>query len=361
MDKIWLKAYPKGVPAEIDYTRYTSLVHLMEESFLRYAKRNAYVCMDKFMTYREVDQLSLKLAAFLQSRGLQKGARVAIMMPNVLQYPIAIAAILRAGYTAVNVNPLYTPRELEHQLKDSGTEAIIIMENFATTLEQVIGRTQVKHVVVTSMGEMLGGYKGMLVDFVVRKVKKMVPAFSLPQAISFKKALALGGGMQLKPVKIVHDDIAFLQYTGGTTGLSKGAALSQRNVTANVLQNDAWGQPALERAPKVEALSIVCALPLYHIFALTSCCLMGTRMGALNILIPNPRDIPGLVKTLSAHKISMFPAVNTLYNGLLNNPDFAKLDFSLLKACNGGGTAVQQAVAERWKKVTACAIVEGYG
>ena len=361
MEKLWLASYPKGMPEQIDYTQYRSLVHMMEESFQKYAQRNAYVCMNKFMTYGEVDKLSKVFAAWLQSRGLAKGARVAIMMPNVLQYPIAIAAVLRAGYTAVNVNPLYTPRELEHQLNDSGSEAIIILENFATTLEQVIRKTKIKHVVVTSMGEMLGGVKGMLVNFVVRNVKKMVPAFSLPQAIRFKQAMSDGARMTLTPVALGHDDIAFLQYTGGTTGVSKGAALSHRNVVANVLQNEAWAQPALSKAPTVEALTIVCALPLYHIFALTACCLMGTRLGGLNVLIPNPRDIPGLVKTLSSHKISMLPAVNTLYNGLLNNADFAHLDFSELKVCNGGGTAVQAAVAERWKKITGCTIIEGYG
>lgn len=361
MDKFWLQSYPKGVPAEINYQQYTSLVHMLEESFQKYAQRKAYVCMDKYLTYGEVDDLSKKFAAWLQSKGLEKGARVAIMMPNVLQYPVVIAAVLRAGYTAVNVNPLYTPRELEHQLNDSGSEAIIILENFATTLQQVLSKTKIKHVVVTSMGDLMGGLKGMVVNFAVRHIKKMVPEFSLPTAISFKKVLADGAALQLKPVTITHDDIAFLQYTGGTTGVSKGATLSHRNVTANVLQNEAWAQPALSKAPKVESMTIVCALPLYHIFALTSCCLMGTRLGGLNILIPNPRDIPGLVKTLSSHQISMLPAVNTLYNGLLNNPDFAKLDFSLLKACNGGGTAVQKSVAERWQAVTGCPIVEGYG
>lgn len=361
MDKFWLQSYPKGVPAEINYQQYTSLVHMLEESFQKYAERKAYVCMDKYLTYGEVDDLSKKFAAWLQSKGLEKGARVAIMMPNVLQYPVVIAAVLRAGYTAVNVNPLYTPRELEHQLNDSGAEAIIILENFATTLQQVLSKTKIKHVVVTSMGDLLGGLKGTIVNFAVRHIKKMVPEFSLPTAISFKKVLADGASLQLKPVTITHDDIAFLQYTGGTTGVSKGATLSHRNVTANVLQNEAWAQPALNKAPKVESMTIVCALPLYHIFALTSCCLMGTRLGGLNILIPNPRDIPGLVKTLSSHQISMLPAVNTLYNGLLNNPDFAKLDFSLLKACNGGGTAVQKSVAERWQAVTGCPIIEGYG
>jgi long-chain acyl-CoA synthetase len=361
MEKFWLKSYPKGVPAEIDYTQYRSLVHLMEESFRKYASRNAYVCMDKFLTYAQVDEYSKKLAAWLQGRGLKKGARVAIMMPNVLQYPIAIAAILRAGYTVVNVNPLYTARELEHQLKDSGAEAIIILENFATTLEHVIAKTSVKHVVVASMGEMLGGLKGLIVNFVVRNVKKMVPAFQLPNAVRFKRALSEGAGMSLRPVELGQDDIAFLQYTGGTTGISKGATLSHRNVIANVLQNEAWAQPVLDKEPKVEALIIVCALPLYHIFALTACCLFGTRMGAMNILIPNPRDIGGFIKELSKYKFNMLPAVNTLYNGLLNHPDFAKLDFSGLKVCNGGGMAVQKAVNDKWLKVTGRPIVEGYG
>jgi long-chain acyl-CoA synthetase len=361
MEKIWLKSYPPGVPAEIDYTQYRSLVHLLEEAFRKYASRNAYVCMDKFLTYAEVDGYSRKLGAWLQSKGLKKGARVAIMMPNVLQYPIAMAAVLRAGYTVVNVNPLYTPRELEHQLSDSGAEAIIILENFATTLEQVISRTQVKHVVVASMGEMLGGLKGMIVNFVVRNVKKMVPPFSLPNAVRFKQALSEGAGMTLKPVELGQDDIAFLQYTGGTTGVSKGATLLHRNVIANVLQNEAWAQPLLNKEPKVEALTIVCALPLYHIFALTACCLFGTRAGGMNILIPNPRDIPGLIKTLSKHKFHMFPAVNTLYNALLNHPDFGKLDFSELKCCNGGGMAVQKAVSDKWRKITGHPILEGYG
>jgi long-chain acyl-CoA synthetase len=361
MEKIWLKSYPKGVPAEIDVTQYRSLVHLLEESFRKFASRNAYVCMDKFLTYGEVDALSQRLGAWLQSKGLKKGARVAIMMPNVLQYPIAIAAVLRAGYTVVNVNPLYTPRELEHQLNDSGAEAIIILENFATTLEHVIGKTKIKHVIVGSMGEMLGGLKGMIVNFVVRNVKKMVPAFSLPNATRFKQALAEGARLTFKPVDLHQDDVAFLQYTGGTTGVSKGATLLHRNVIANVLQNDAWAQPALQKAPLVEPLTMVCALPLYHIFALTACCLMGTRWGALNILIPNPRDIPGFVKELSKYQFNLLPAVNTLYNGLLNNPDFAKLDFSKLKICNGGGMAVQQAVNDKWLKITGCPIVEGYG
>jgi len=361
MEKFWLKAYPKGVPAEIDYTQYRSLVQLLEESFRKYASRNAYVCMDKFITFGDVDAMSIKVAAWLQGLGLKKGARVAVMMPNVLQYPVAIAGILRAGYTVVNVNPLYTPRELEHQLNDSGSEAIIILENFATTLEQVIAKTPVKHVVVASMGDLLGGFKGMLVNFVVRNVKKLVPAFSLPNAVPFKRMLADGARMTFKPADLGHDDVAFLQYTGGTTGVSKGATLLHRNIIANVLQSDAWLQPVLEKEPKVEQLTVVCALPLYHIFALTSCCLLGTRAGALNILIPNPRDIGGFIKELGKYKFNMFPAVNTLFNGLLNHPEFSKLDFSGLKVSNGGGMAVQRSVAERWFKTTGCPIAEGYG
>jgi long-chain acyl-CoA synthetase len=361
MEKIWIRSYPTGVPAEIDFTRYRSLVQLMDEAFSQYANRNAYACMGKFMTYADVDALSKQLGAWLQGQGLARGARVALMMPNVLQYPIALAAVLRAGYIVVNVNPLYTPRELEYQLNDSGAEAIIILENFAHTLEKVIARTKVKTVVLASMGEMLGTAKGLLVNFVVRNVKKMVPDFSLPQAVTFSAALREGASMRLQPASLGHDDIAFLQYTGGTTGLSKGAMLSHRNVIANLLQNEAWLQPAMDKPPKVEALVFVCALPLYHIFALTVCCLMGTRVGGMNILIPNPRDIPGLVKELSKHRFNMLPAVNTLYNALLNHPDFAKLDFSSLKLCNGGGMAVQKAVNDRWRAVTGKSIIEGYG
>ncbi len=361
MDKFWIKGYPKGVPAEIDYTRYRSLVQLLDEAFSKYASRNAYVCMDKFMTYGELDVMSKKLGAWLQAQGLSKGARVAIMMPNVLQYPVAIAAILRAGFTVVNVNPLYTPRELEHQLNDSGAEAIIILENFATTLEKVVARTKVKVAVVASMGDLLGTAKGAVVNFVVRNIKKMVPAYSLPQALRFNQVLKQAERMVLKPVELGHDDIAFLQYTGGTTGLSKGAMLSHRNVIANILQNEVWLQPAMDKPPKVDAMIFVCALPLYHIFALTVCCLMGTRLGGMNILIPNPRDIPGLVKELGKYKFNILPAVNTLYNGLLHNADFAKLDFSALKLCNGGGMAVQKAVNDRWRQITGKSIVEGYG
>jgi long-chain acyl-CoA synthetase len=361
MDKIWLKSYPPGVPAEIDPDQYGSLVQLLEESFQKYAANNAFVCMDKFLTYGELDSMSKRLAAWLQSRGMTKGARVAVMMPNVLQYPVALAAILRAGYTVVNVNPLYTPRELEHQLKDSGAEAIIVLENFAHTLQQVMGKTPVRHVVVASMGEMLGGAKGMLVNFVVRSVKKMVPEFSLPSSVRFKDALAQGARMPFQPVPLKNSDVAFLQYTGGTTGVSKGATLTHRNVIANLLQGEAWSAVAMNEEPVVEFPTIVCALPLYHIFALTVCALWGMRVGALNILIPNPRDIPGFIKELGKYKFNSLPAVNTLYNALVNHPDFKHLDFSGLKLANGGGMAVQQAVNDQWKAITGKCIIEGYG
>jgi len=361
MDKIWLKSYPDSVPAEIDCTQYRSVTHLLEESFQKYADRNAFVCMDKFLTYRELDKLSLQMGAWLQSKGLKTGARVAIMLPNVLQYPVAMAAILRAGYTVVNVNPLYTPRELQHQLIDSGSEAIIVLENFATTVEQVLPHTQVKHVIVATMGDLLGGLKGTIVNFVVRNIKKMVPAFSLPNAISFNKMLAEGARQSLTPVQQGHDDIVFLQYTGGTTGVSKGAMLLHRNVIANVLQNEAWISPVMTKEMRATSMGFMCALPLYHIYSLTVSALMGMRVGGLNVLIPNPRDIPGFVKELSKHKIVVFPAVNTLYNALLNNADFAKLDFSSYKVCNGGGMALQRNVAERWLKLTGCPLIEGYG
>ncbi|MBR0957810.1 long-chain fatty acid--CoA ligase [Bradyrhizobium japonicum] len=360
MERIWLKQYPPGVPADIEPTQYASLVDLLEESFTKFADRKAFICMDKSISYRDLDQMSVALAAYLQGRGLQRGARVAIMMPNVLQYPVATAAVLRAGYAVVNVNPLYTPRELEHQLKDSGAEAIIVLENFAHTVEQVIAKTQVKHVIVASMGDLLG-FKGVIVNLVVRRVKKMVPAWSLPGAVAFNDALSSGRGMAFNKPKLSPGDVAFLQYTGGTTGLSKGATLLHRNIVANVLQNDAWLQPALAAPPHVDQLMIVCALPLYHIFALTACYLLAVRAGGCNLLIPNPRDIPGFIKELAKYQVNSFPAVNTLYNGLMHHPDFKKLDFSKLKISNGGGMAVQRPVADQWKAITGCFIAEGYG
>jgi long-chain acyl-CoA synthetase len=360
MERIWLKQYPAGVPADIDVTHYTSLVELLEESFAKFSDRKAFICMDKSISYRDLDEMSLALAAYLQSKGLPKGARVALMMPNVLQYPVATAAVLRAGYAVVNVNPLYTPRELEHQLKDSGAEAIIVLENFATTVQQVLAKTAVKHVIIGSMGDMLG-LKGVIVNLVVRRVKKMVPAYSSPGAVSFNDAVAAGRGMKFSKPTIVPDDVAFLQYTGGTTGVSKGATLLHRNILANVLQNDAWLQPALAAPPHVEQLFIVCALPLYHIFALTACYLLAVRAGGVNLLIPNPRDMAGFIKELMKYQVNSFPAVNTLYNGLLHHPDFNKIDFSKLKISNGGGMAVQRPVADQWKKATGCGIAEGYG
>ncbi|HWT71344.1 MAG TPA: long-chain-fatty-acid--CoA ligase [Oxalicibacterium sp.] len=361
MDRFWLQSYSKGVPAEIDFTQYGSLVQLLEEAFREHAQRHAYVCMDKFLTYRDVDVLSDRLGAWLQSTGLKKGARVALMMPNILQYPVAIAAVLRAGYVVVNVNPLYKPRELQHQLVDSGAEAIIILENFACTLQSVIAHTQIQHVVIASMGDLLGRMKGALVNFAVRHVKKIVPPFALSGTVRFNDALAEGAELTLQRPTLKHDDVAFLQYTGGTTGLAKGATLTHRNIIANVLQNESWIAPVIRREPRPAQLNFVCALPLYHIFALTACCMLGTRLGVMNILIPNPRDIGGLVKELGKYPFHLLPAVNTLYNGLLNHPDFAKLDFSHLMLCNGGGMAVQQVVAERWRAVTGCLINEGYG
>jgi long-chain acyl-CoA synthetase len=360
MERIWLKQYPPGVPADIDLSQYASLVELLEESFAKFSDRKAFICMDKSISYRDLDEMSLAFAAYLQSKGLQKGARVALMMPNVLQYPIATAAVLRAGYAVVNVNPLYTPRELEHQLKDSGAEAIVVLENFAHTVQQVIGHTALKHVVIGSMGEMLG-LKGVIVNLVVRRVKKMVPAYSLPGATAFNDAIAAGRGIKFSKPKMAPDDVAFLQYTGGTTGVSKGATLLHRNILANVLQNDAWLQPALAVPPHLDQLLIVCALPLYHIFALTACFLLAVRAGGTNLLIPNPRDIAGFIKELMKYQVNSFPAVNTLYNGLMHHPDFKKIDFSKLKISNGGGMAVQRPVAEQWKQITGCSIAEGYG
>jgi long-chain acyl-CoA synthetase len=360
MERIWLKQYPAGVPADIDVTQYSSLVELLEESFAKFSDRKAFICMDKSISYRDLDETSQALAAYLQSKGLQKGARVALMMPNVLQYPISTAAVLRAGYSVVNVNPLYTPRELEHQLKDSGAEAIVVLENFATTVQQVIARTAVKHVIVGSMGDLLG-FKGVIVNLVLRRVKKMVPAFSIPGAVTFNDAIAAGRGLKFTKPVIGREDVAFLQYTGGTTGVSKGATLVHRNVLANVLQNDAWLQPALKKPPHIEQLFIVCALPLYHIFALTACFLLAMRAGGVNLLIPNPRDMQGFIKELGKYQVNSFPAVNTLYNGLLNSPGFDKLDFSKLKTSFGGGMATQKPVADKWLKVTGCPLSEGYG
>src|ERR1700753_3163688 len=360
MERIWLKHYPAGVPADIDTGQYQSLVDLLEESFTKFSDRKAFICMDKSISYRDLDEMSRALGAYLQSKGLAKGARVALMLPNVLQYPIATSAVLRAGYAVVNVNPLYTPRELEHQLKDSGAEAIVVLENFATTVQQVLARTAVKNVIIGSMGDLLG-LKVVLVNLVVGRLKKMVPACAIPGAVSFNDAIAAGRTMTFQKPRLMPDDVAFLQYTGGTTGVSKGATLLHRNILANVLQNDAWLQPALKKPPHVDQLFIVCALPLYHIFALTACFLLAMRAGGVNLLIPNPRDMQGFVKELMKYQVNSFPAVNTLYNGLLHTPGFDKVDFSKLKTSSGGGMSTQKAVAEAWLKVTGCALSEGYG
>jgi len=359
-DRIWLQSYPPNTSADIPPLAHASVAALIEDSFKRYTNRSAYTCMGKTITYGEMDHMSAAIGAWLQSLGLQKGDRVAVMMPNVLQMPVAMAAVLRAGYTVVNVNPLYTPRELEHQLKDSGAKAIVILENFAITLQQVIARTDVKHVCVATMGDLLG-LKGHLVNFVVRKVKKMVPEWSLPGHVSFKSALSSGQGKTLKRVDITPSDVAFLQYTGGTTGVSKGATLSNSNVLSNVLQNDMWLPAAFIKKQAPDVLVYVCALPLYHIFALTVNALMGMAQGAHNILIPNPRDIPGFVKELGKYEFNVFPGLNTLFNALLNNDEFQKLNFKPLLLSLGGGMAVQRPVAERWKELTGCVISEGYG
>jgi long-chain acyl-CoA synthetase len=360
----WLANYEPGVPHQISLGEHHSLVDLLDQSFKQFAKRDMAAFMDVHWTFEQVDALSHSLAAYFQSLGLAKGARIALMMPNVPQYVVAIAAVLRAGYVVVNVNPLYTPRELEHQLKDSGSEVIVILENFATTLQDVLARTPIKTVVVASMGDMLPFFKGLLVNVVVRHVKKMVPAFNLThgkaRVLTFKDALAKGRSAKYTRPVLKPDDVAFLQYTGGTTGVSKGATLVHSNVVANILQNEAWYKPELGKLGGAPLVA-VCALPLYHIFSLTVCYFMGARMGGMNILIANPRDLPGVIKTLSKYRINQFPAVNTLFNALANHPDFAQLDFSGLKVSMGGGMAVQKATAEKWKKVTGCAIVEGYG
>jgi long-chain acyl-CoA synthetase len=360
-DRIWLKSYPKGVPADIDVAQYTSLVTLMEESFKKYASRTAYHFMGKDVTFAQTDSLSQAFAVYLQGLGLVKGDRVAVMMPNVPQYPVVVAAILRAGLVLVNVNPLYTPRELEHQLKDSGSKAIVILENFGVTLEKCIGATQVKHVVLCAMGDMLGLIKGGLVNYVVRNKKKLVPPFNLPGAVRFNAAVAKGSSGSFKKPAIGADDIAVLQYTGGTTGVSKGAVLLHRNLIANILQNEAWSVPLLAEIPASEQVVTLCALPLYHIFAFTYCMMLAMRSGGKLVLIANPRDMPGMLKEMSNHKFHIVPGVNTLFNGMANHPDFKLVDWSSLKAASGGGTAVQGAVAKLWLEKTGRPILEGYG
>ena len=360
-ERIWLSSYPAGVPADIDASIYPSLVALMEESFQKHANKVAYSFMGKDISFAQTDRLSQAFAAYLQSLGLAKGDRVAIMMPNVPQYPVAVAGILRAGFVVVNVNPLYTPRELEHQLKDSGAKAIVIIENFANTLEKCLEATSVKHVVLCAMGDQLGWLKGSLVNYVVRHVKKMVPPFNLPLAVRFNSAIAKGEGALFSKPAIHADEVAVLQYTGGTTGVSKGAVLLHRNLIANVLQSEAWNQPVMVKVPANEQPTGVCALPLYHIFAFTVGMMLSMRTGGKLILIPNPRDIPAVLKELAKHRIHSFPAVNTLFNGLANHPDFSTVDWSHLKVSVGGGTAVQSSVAKLWVDKTACPICEGYG
>ena len=360
-DRVWLSSYPEGVPAEIDASQYDSLVSLMEESFSKFADRTAYSFMGHDIGYRETDVKSQALAAYFQSLGLEKGDRVAVMMPNVPQYPVAVAAILRAGLVVVNVNPLYTPRELAHQLKDSGAKAIVIIENFAVTLQKCIANTQVKYIVMCAMGDMLSLTKGALVNFVVRNMKKMVPDFDLPGAVKFNQALALGRQAVFNKPLVRSDDIAVLQYTGGTTGVSKGAVLLHRNVIANLLQSEAWNDPVMKRVPAHEQPTAVCALPLYHIFAFTVNMMLGMRTGSKNILIPNPRDLTAVLKTLSTQTFHSFPAVNTLFNGLANHPDFDKVNWQNLKVSVGGGMAVTSAVAALWLEKTGCPICEGYG
>jgi long-chain acyl-CoA synthetase len=357
MEKIWLKSYPKGVPAEINVNAYRSIPELIDQNVVKYRDRPAYRCMGKTITFADVDRLSNQFGAWLQSKGLAKGARVAVMMPNVLQYPVAVFGILRAGYTVVNVNPLYTPRELEHQLKDSGAEAIVILENFATTLEKVLPSVPMKHIVVASLGDMLGA-KGLIVNFVVRNVKKLVPAFNLPGAIRFNTMLSEASGMTLKKPDLGPEDIAFLQYTGGTTGLSKGAVLLHRNIIANMEQVSAWFAPT--RDPN-EPMIMVAPLPLYHIYALTCNCLYMLRDGGCCLLIPNPRDIPGFVKELKNNRFTAISGLNTLYNALLNHPEFKDIDFSHMRMSSAGGMAMTKAVADRWKGITNKPILEGYG
>jgi len=357
VDRIWLKQYPKGVPADIDVNEYASLREVFEESCKKYATRPAFTCMGKSITFAELDTLSATFGAWLQAQGCGKGSRVALMMPNILQYPVCLFGTLRAGCTVVNVNPLYTARELEHQLIDSGAEMIVVVENFAHTLQEVIGRTKVRKAIVTSIGELLG-FKGLIVDFVLRHVKKMIPAWSVPGAIRLSVALDEGRRHKLLPAPIGHDDIAFLQYTGGTTGVSKGAILLHRNIVANLLQARAWLRPFLD--PNAREI-VITPLPLYHIFSLTANCLTFMTIGGENVLIPNPRDIPGFVKEMAKFKFSVITGVNTLFNALVNNPEFAKLEFSTLRITLGGGMAVQEAVAVKWKQVTGTPLIEAYG
>lgn len=365
MDKIWLNSYPAGVPHDVNPERYRSLIQLLDESFKTNASSKFSVCMDRWMSYGQLDQLSASLGAWLQTLGLEPGARVAIMLPNVPQFAVTMAAILRAGYTCVNVNPLYTARELEHQLTDSEATAIVILENFAKTLEEVIGRTTIKHVVMTSIGDLLGFWFGNWMTFAVRHLAKMVPAYKLPlvddlQVTSFKQALSLGSSIPLKPTQSDLDSIAFLQYTGGTTGLSKGAVLTHRNIIAAILQADAWFSPALARVGDTRKINGIAALPLYHIFALTLC-LLTIRLGAHLTLVPNPRDVGKFINVLKKRPFHMLPAVNTLFNALLQHPQFKSINFTSLYLSQAGGMAASAGTARDWQDVTGCAMIEGWG
>jgi long-chain acyl-CoA synthetase len=358
MEKIWLKSYPPGMPEEVDLDAYASVTDVFEQAIKRFGKSPCFSNLGTTLTYDEMDRYTDQLASYLQNLpGMDRGDRVAVMMPNVLQNPIAIFAILRAGFTVVNTNPLYTPRELRHQLSDSGARAIIVMENFCHTLDEVIADSPVEHVITTQLGDLLSFPKSLIVNLVVKYIKKLVPEFSLPQRVTFKQALRLGSGQRHKPVPVTHDDIAFLQYTGGTTGVAKGAMLTHGNMTANMQQASAWIKEGVNENEEV----IITALPLYHIFSLTANCLTFMKMGALNYLITNPRDMAGFVKELQGVRFTAMTGVNTLFNGLMNTPGFEKIDFSHLKLSLGGGMAVQQPVAERWQKLTGTPLLEAYG
>lgn len=357
MDKIWLKNYPHGVPAEIDPNRYASVVQVFEESCAKFADKTAYISMGNRLTYARLDRLSRDFAAWLQSLGMKKGDRIALMMPNLFQYPICLFGALRAGCVVVNCNPLYTGPELQHQLKDSGASLIVIVENFAHTLQGVIQQTALRHVVVTSMGELLGVAKGTAINFAVRRIKKLVPEWHIEGAVGLKKVLGVGRRQRFDPPALGHQDLAFLQYTGGTTGISKGAMLTHCNIVSNLLQADAWIEPVTRVGQEL----IVTALPLYHVFALTANCLTFLRLGAANLLIANPRDIAGFIKTLSRYPFTALTGVNTLFNALLNHPDFAQLDFSSLRLTLGGGMAVQAQVAQKWQAVTGSPLAQAYG
>jgi long-chain acyl-CoA synthetase len=362
MDKPWLRSYPEGLAAEIDPDRYGSIVELLEESFRSFADRPFAVCMDRAMTYRQLDERSRAFGAWLQSRGLAPGARVAVMLPNVLQFPVAAVGIIRAGYVMVTVNPLYTPRELEHQLRDSGAEAIVVLENFASTLQQVLPRTRVRHVAVTAMGDLLGFPKGAIVNYVVRRVKKMVPPFDLPDAVPFRRAMAEGARAGFRPAAPKGSDTALLQYTGGTTGVSKGAVLTHRNIVAAMMQFGAGWQVTQKLAPRqVEQYNVITALPLYHIYALVLCMLLSMREGHMLTLIPNPRDLPSFVRELAKRPFHVLPGLNTLFIGLMANEAFRKLDFSNLLLTGAGGMATMPAVAEQWQHLTGCVVAEGWG